>query len=365
MATIQTYQTANGATAYAVRFRKPDGKQSMKRGFKRKIDAQRFANNVEVEMDRGEYVAPSSGKITVGELADGWLARKQKAFAPSHTRMLASAWRCHVQPRWGDVAVADIDVLAVEDWIAGITGSPTTVRRAYDVLSGILADAVKGKRLSSNPAKGVENLPRKTGRRHVYLSGDDVARLADESGEHRVLILTLAYTGLRWSEAVALRVQDIEFLRRPPRISVHEKAVQLGGDFAVGPTKTYENRSVPVPRFVLDELSKQCKGRNRDALVFGDGTNYLRSPKPDGWFAWAVHRANVQKITPYGLRHTYASLAVSAGANVLALSRSMGHASAKMTLDTYADLFDDDLDAVASALHGRHGGTDEGGRRTV
>jgi len=57
------------------------------------------------------------------------------------------------------------------------------------------------------------------------------------------------------------------------------------------------------------------------------------------------------RLTPHDLRHTAASLAVSAGANVKALQRMLGHASAAMTLDRYADLFDDDLDSVASALH--------------
>ncbi len=55
-------------------------------------------------------------------------------------------------------------------------------------------------------------------------------------------------------------------------------------------------------------------------------------------------------MTPHDLRHTAASLAVSAGANVKAVQRMLGHASATMTLDTYADLFDDDLDAVAERL---------------
>lgn len=56
------------------------------------------------------------------------------------------------------------------------------------------------------------------------------------------------------------------------------------------------------------------------------------------------------RLTPHDLRHTAASLAVSAGANVKALQRMLGHASAAMTLDRYADLFDDDLDTVANAL---------------
>jgi integrase len=63
-----------------------------------------------------------------------------------------------------------------------------------------------------------------------------------------------------------------------------------------------------------------------------------------------VKAAGVQAISPHDLRHTCASAAISAGVNVLALSRMLGHTSAKVALDTYADLFDTDLDAVASAL---------------
>ncbi|OKH65662.1 integrase [Mycobacterium sp. SWH-M1] len=66
-----------------------------------------------------------------------------------------------------------------------------------------------------------------------------------------------------------------------------------------------------------------------------------------------MRRAKVQAITPHDLRHTCASIAISSGVNVLALSRMLGHQSAKVKLDTYADLFDSDLDAVAAALDTR------------
>jgi integrase len=68
------------------------------------------------------------------------------------------------------------------------------------------------------------------------------------------------------------------------------------------------------------------------------------------WFAKAVIESGVPRTTPHDLRHTTASLAVSAGANVKAVQKMLGHASAAMTLDIYADLFDDDLEAVAVAL---------------
>jgi len=179
-----------------------------------------------------------------------------------------------------------VDLLGIEAWIGSMSAEgarATTVLRAHGVLSGVLADAVKSKRLSANPAKGVENLPRKTARRHVYLSADDVHRLASESGDHGALVLLLAFCGLRWGEAIALRVRDVEFLRR--RLMVSENAVQLGVDHAVGPTKGRTARSVPVPTFVLDELSQHCKDKASDALVFRAGmvaTNLDRSPQTDG-----------------------------------------------------------------------------------
>ena len=271
--------------------------------------------------------------------------------------MLESAWRVHVAPRWGHTPVADVDLLSIEAWIASMSASgagPTTVLRAHGVLSGILANAVKCKRLSVNPAKGVENLPRKTGKRHLYLSADDVHRLADESGDYRTLVLVLAYTGIRWGEAVGLRVRDVEFLRR--RFNINENAVQLGVNHSVGPTKGRKARSVPVPEFVLNALATHCGGRKPTDLVFHDPAGgYLPRPKSSaGWFAAAFKRAGIQTITPHDLRHSCASLAVSAGVNVLALQRMLGHASAKVTLDTYADLFDDDLDAVAVTLNSRY-----------
>lgn len=135
----------------------PGRGQTDKRGFKTKREAELFAATVEVAKAKGEYVAPKLGRVTVGELAGDWLGRKEQHTAPSHYRMFESAWRVHVQPPWGAVTVADVDMLGVEAWIAGMGrkgGGATTVLRAHGVLSGILADAVKAKRLAVNPAQG-------------------------------------------------------------------------------------------------------------------------------------------------------------------------------------------------------------------
>ena len=352
MAQVVAYQTKAGKR-YRVRYRKPDGRQTDKRGFKTKRDADSWAATMQVAKLRGEYVAPSHGRTTVGELYPDWLARKKASTRHSHWRMLESAWRTHVEPVWGKVSVAKVDQLAVESWIADLRGQrgATTVKRAHDVLAGILDDAIKGGRIPANKARGVDNLPRKTAKKHVYLTAADVERLAQEAGQYRVLVLVLAYCGLRWSEAIALRVSDVSCERK--RLSVNTGAVQISSQHDVDTPKHHKIREVPVAAFLLDELARICEGKTAEALVFprpGADGYMRRSTTGDGWFEAAVRRAKVQRVTPHELRHTCASLAISAGVNVLALQRMLGHASAKMTLDTYADLFDSDLDAVAEKL---------------
>jgi integrase len=128
-------------------------------------------------------------------------------------------------------------------------------------------------------------LPKRKHADRGYLTHAQVAALADAVDRNATVVRFLAYTGLRWGEMAALRVQDFDMLRR--RVNV-------------------------------------------------DGL-------PEG-------RRVVPWITPHDLRHTAASLAVSAGANVKAVQRMLGHAKASMTLDVYADLFDADLDDVATNL---------------
>ena len=120
--------------------------------------------------------------------------------------------------------------------------------------------------------------------------------------------------------------------------------------------KTHEHRSVPYPAFLSDMLTAACAGKGLNQLVFGDGVVHRVAPKSGvGWFWSAVQRARLvdptfPELMPHDLRHTAASLAISSGANPKAVQRMLGHASAAMTLDTYADLFEDDLDAVSDRM---------------
>jgi integrase len=384
VATIDPYTTSRGERRYRVRYRTPDRRQTDKRGFRTKRDAELFAATVEVSKARGEFVDATAARATVGALGPEWLDRRRH-LKPSTLRSLTTSWRVHVEPRWGSVAVGDVATTAVQAWVTDLasgreaTGaaarelepdehgrrwvvppkSATVVARAYGILASILDDAVKDRRASANHARGV-TLPRKGRRPRTYLTHEQVEQLAEqcatvgerETGEqYRTLVYVLAYCGLRWGEATALRVRNLDMLRR--RLAVEENAVEVGNVIHVGSPKTHERRSVPFPPFLAEQLARLCEGKDRDVLVFvgPDGKHLHRSRTTErGWFAASVRRAGVPHVTPHDLRHTAASLAVSAGANVKAVQRMLGHASAAMTLDVYADLFDDDLDAVSLAL---------------
>jgi integrase len=111
-------------------------------------------------------------------------------------------------------------------------------------------------------------------------------------------------------------------------------------------------RWVSVPRFVAERLGEHVAGRRPDDLVF---TSPQGEPLRAGnfrrdVFTPAARRAGLDGLVPHGLRHTAASLAIAAGADVKVVQQMLGHKSATMTLDLYRHLFDDRLDEVADGL---------------
>jgi integrase len=351
MASIEK-RTRNGQTRWYARYRDPAGKQRVK-VFDRKIDAEKYLTTVEASKLTGAYIDPARSIATVGDLADEWLAGKVD-LKPTTRALYESVIETHVRPRWGAVPVGKVGHGELQSWISvlvagGLSGGH--VRKVSGVLSGILGLAVRDRRIPANPAIGL-SLPRIRERTRRYLTATQVRALAEAAGPGgRLPVYVLAYCGLRWSELAALRVGRVDLMRR--RIEVAEAMTEVnGGRIVWGTPKSHESRSVPIPRFLVDALAVHVAGRAADDLVF---TTMARSPLRNrnarrSWFDDAAGAAGVPGLTPHELRHTAASLAVSAGANVKAVQRMLGHASAALTLDRYADLFDDDLDAVAERL---------------
>jgi integrase len=356
MGSVEPYDTAGGRR-YRVRYRDPDRRSREKAGFTRKRDAEEYLAGVTVAQVKGDYVDPVDSRALIADLGAAWLSSQQH-LKPSTFRAQESSWRVHVLPTWGRRRVGEIRHSEVAHWVASFSlgdqpKSATVTIRAFGVLAAILDVAVKDRRINVNPARGVK-LPRKAPKRRSYLTAGQVDLLASHSGDNATLVLMLAYTGLRWGEAIALRVSSIDALRR--RLLVEENAVTVGSRIHVGTPKTHERRSVPFPKFLSEPLARACEGKGRDELVFGAGAAHLaKAQTHSGWYARALKAAHAADsdfphVTVHDLRHTAASLAISAGATPKAVQRMLGHASAAMTLDVYADLFEDDLDAVSERL---------------
>ena len=338
---------------WRARYRDSDGREHA-RHFVRKVDAQAWLDEVTTAVQTGRYVDPARARLTVGTLAQQWITGKV-SLKPTTRALYDSVLSTHVLPRWREVPLTRVEHGEVQAWVAQLVASGLSaghVRKVHGVLSGILSLAVRDRRLPANPAIGVD-LPRVRERPRRYLSATQVEQLAGAAGDGRLAILVLAYCGVRWSELAALRVGRLDLMRR--RVIVGEAMTEVnGGRLVWGSPKSHESRSVPIPRIVVDDLAGYIAGKGRDDLVFttASGAPLRNRNARRDWFDAAAAAIGEPGLTPHELRHTAASLAVSAGANVKAVQRMLGHASAALTLDRYADLFDDDLDAVADRLDG-------------
>jgi integrase len=207
-----------------------------------------------------------------------------------------------------------------------------------------------GQVAAGGPAAGVR-LPRPGRKRPVYLTHQQVTALAAASGHYEGLVQLLAYTGLRWGEAVGLRIHDLDMLR--PRASISENAVQSGTQIYIGTPKAHNQRTVPLPESCWHAWpasaragdAATCCSPATTASAFAARTRCRagsRRPSLNPTFR-APRRTICATLQPVSR--------CQPGANVKAVQKMLGHASAAMSLGIYAELFDDDLEAVATAVH--------------
>jgi integrase len=337
--------------SWRARYYGPDGHERNK-SFARRADAERWLSRERSLITHGHWTDPALGRITFGEYATAWLDARTD-LKPKTRHQYNSLLTLHILPTWRSVPLAKISFEGLSQWVARLTATglgPSGVRQAVFVTSAVLDHALRSGRIRANPARGLK-LPRPQRRDHVFLTHEQVYELASASDPWRVFVLLLAYTGLRWGEATALRVCDIDLTRR--RIDVRRAHADVGGHIILGTPKSHQARTVPVPRFLAAELSERMAGKKPDDLVFTKPGGYLlRLPN---WrrevFLAARSRAGISsRFRVHDLRHTAASLMIQAGYPPKMLQEIMGHASITTTLDLYGHLYPGDMDRYADRL---------------
>jgi integrase len=203
------------------------------------------------------------------------------------------------------------------------------------------------------PCFGVR-LPSQTRREARFLTAAQVRDIADSlDAPYGTLVYLLAYGGLRWGEACALRRKRLD--PAAGRITVAESLAEVGGEFHWGTTKTGRPRTVAIPEFLCQLLARDLAAvsDDPDALVF---TGPEGGPLRNSWFhrrVWdpARNAASVPSdLRIHDLRHTCASLLISQGAHPKMIQAHLGHSTIAVTFDVYGHIFDADRDALSAGL---------------
>jgi integrase len=344
-----------GDLRYQVRWREVANGPQQTKTFRRKVDAEQFATQIEHSKLTGAYVDPSAGKVTLKDYAEKWRARQVwRASTASRTEI---ALRRHVYPTFGARPMASIRPSELQAWVKGLSEdlAPATVEATYRLVVSIYRAAIVDKIVAVSPAQAIK-LPRIDRGKVEPISVAQADALADAiSARYGALVHFAAETGLRQGECFGLTVDRVDFLRRTVRVDRQLIGVE-DGDPVFGPTKTAaSNRTVPVAQTTLDRLAAHLAkhGEGPERLVF---PNRYRRPTWRSHFSmtWkdARKRAGVEARF-HDLRHHYASTLIAAGCSIKAVQHALGHATAAETLDTYSHLWPDDEDRIREAIAAR------------
>lgn len=337
-----------------------DGREKDGGSYDTKAIAQRKLVELEAAVQRGQWVDPTD-RTTVTEYARQWAAHRPhrpttaKRVARQIDRQIA------VTPL-GSRRLASVRPSDVQAWVASLTAqglAPSSVQVAVRVLAAVFNAAVADHLVAVSPVKNVA-LPRPADERVVPLTIEQVRTLAEAMPPRcKAMVYAQAGLGLRIGELLALRVQDVDFLRRTVRV---EHQLERGTRARVEPKTPRSRRTVPLPRIVAEQLAAHIAAYPplaADGLLFY-GTN--EQPwehtmygsrifaKVTGALASAKSSTFPVGITTHDLRHHFASVLLAAGESVVAVAERLGHEDATLVLRVYGHLLPDSEDRTRKAL---------------
>jgi integrase len=348
----------HGGGKWRARYRGPDGRERTK-VFSNKNDAVMWRTTALADQARGDWIDPRGGRLDVETLAQVWL-RGKGSLKPSTVADYTELWTSHIQPDWGSRKIHSIKPSEVTTWLADLNRdgqSPSRLRKLALCLRQILDIAVKDKKLGENPVGRSKDLslPRLPRPNPKPLTREEFAQLLAAVGPNsRPLTEALVLTGMRIGEASALKVHDVILAKGKPYVRISQGAVTLSklhGGTQVGTPKSGRSRIVPLTPRGVEVLRGTMKGKSGHDLVFTNsqgGRVTARAYREV--LVRACRKARLRHVAPHDLRDTYASWAIQAGANIKMLQEALGHASATLTLDTYAKLLPGDMDVLRSRL---------------
>jgi integrase len=304
----------------------------------------------------------SAARLTVSAFLDRWLEVSKERVKPRTLFRYAELIRLHVKPSLGATQLTKLRPLHIEELYGllrkrGLSG--TTVLQVHRVLHAAFNQAVNWLLLDRNPADAVK-APRKTSQEAASLTAEQIPSLlqAVDGSQLELPVLIAVGTGMRLGEVLGLRWQDVDLEDATARV---RQTLQITMQFDT-PKSHRSTRSLTLPGFLVHDLRSHRKTQNERRLLLGESWRDLDlvCERGDGLplrpdtiskqFRTATKAAGLN-ITFHGLRHTHASLMLSAGADLKVTSARLGHSSISITADLYTHVASEQDRKATDALN--------------
>ncbi len=342
---------------WRARYRDEAGKEHAKH-FDRKVDAQRWLDEVTTSVVTGTYVDPRAGRLTFAMWFDQWSARQ--AWAGGTLEAASTAAK---SVPFANVPMGLLRPSHVQAWVssmqsAGLARSTTRTRLNY--VSMALRAAVADRVIAHDPSARIR--PPRARRAEAAMTLPEPAQVRAALGVADELfapfLAVCAFAGLRLGEAAGLQLGDVDFMRRVLRVRRQVQGATRSTAHLV-PPKNDSERDVPVPGALLQILSEHVRARGLaepGQALFRDVDGHLFNRNSAAHLWRGVRsRVSLDACTLHDLRHFYASGLIAGGLDVVAVQRALGHSSPTITLGVYAHLWpsaEDRTRAAAADLAG-------------
>lgn len=353
---------------YQARYRGPDGQDHpAPTTFASKREAERFLSLAEADVAQGRWLMPDAAQLTVGQWCEQWFGPASTTWKVKTLQTYRSVLDRLILPRLGDAQLATLRPITVSRWVADLVNnlSPSQARQAYRLLSQIMKAAMDNDLIATNPCRTVK-LPRLPEANPVILTPEQVDRLSAVcEPDDCLLVLLMAYGGLRIGEALALRRRSIDL--DAGMLTVSEAVAQVSGGTVVDTPKNHQKRALSLPAFVVELFRQHLTelAAAPETFVFA-GRRDTTAALPQSYtgfkrrFIRAVRAAGLEGVTAHDLRATHASW-VADSHGVLVAARRLGHANASVTTRHYARPIDKRDAEVAEHLDKQRARDDSSG----
>jgi integrase len=286
----------------------------------------------------GTYLPDGLVDLTLRTYSEDWMSLRVSVKKVSLMRD-EGLLQNHILPNLGHLALVALSSSVIENWVAEMANagkSPQTIDKAFGLLNQMLRASIKRGVLVKNAAFGIST-PKVKAKPQKTFSEDEILAVARECGRYGYIVTFLARTGLRPAEFAALKVGDFDVKTNELVISNN---FTLNGDYSrfLDSTKTNQVRRIPISGSLLEAIKPFIDGRSKNDWLFQGhrggpmDPNYFRK----SYYMPAIKKLGLTDVTLYTLRHTFGSILLGNGVDVVTVSKLMGHATVQQTLNTYA-----------------------------